>query len=101
MNIRRHLKMLKIAQVPGRGEPDSDGEINFKHVLATLESLNYQVTKHPAMSIFLLISCLGDSLDSNPFACSPLFQGWVGLEYSPVGRTEDGLQWINQWNYSL
>jgi len=75
-NITRNIKDLlpivghvQIAQVPGRGEPDSDGEINFKHVLATLESLNYQ--------------------------------GWVGLEYSPVGRTEDGLQWINQWNYSL
>ena len=40
-----HNVMLKIAQVPGRGEPDSDGEINFKHVLATLESLNYQVAK--------------------------------------------------------
>ena len=38
--------ILKIAQVPGRGEPDSDGEVNFKHVLATLESLNYQVAKH-------------------------------------------------------
>ena len=47
MNILRHV-ILKIAQVPGRGEPDSDGEINFKHVLATLDSLNYQVTEqHP------------------------------------------------------
>ena len=33
----------KIAQVPGRGEPDSDGEINFKHVLATLDGHGYQV----------------------------------------------------------
>ena len=39
------LLTLKIAQVPGRGEPDSAGEVNFKHVLDTLESLNYQVTK--------------------------------------------------------
>ena len=46
--------MLKIAQVPGRGEPDSDGEINFKHVLATLESLNYQVAKHPEALIYLV-----------------------------------------------
>jgi len=75
-NITRNVKELlpivghvQIAQVPGRGEPDSDGEVNFKHVLATLESLNYQ--------------------------------GWVGLEYTPVGKTEEGLRWINQWNYSL
>jgi len=75
-NITRNINDLlpivghvQIAQVPGRGEPDSDGEVNFKHVLATLESLNYK--------------------------------GWVGLEYSPVGKTEEGLQWINQWNYSL
>ena len=36
---------FKIAQVPGRGEPDSAGEVNFKHVLDTLESLSYQVMK--------------------------------------------------------
>ena len=30
-----------------------------------------------------------------------IFQGWVGLEYTPVGNTEEGLQWINQWGYSL
>ena len=29
--------------MPGRGEPDSDGEINFKHVLATLDDQGYQV----------------------------------------------------------
>ena len=39
------LLTLKIAQVPGRGEPDSAGEVNFKHVLDTLKSLKYQVMK--------------------------------------------------------
>ena len=58
--------MLKIAQVPGRGEPDSDGEINFKHVLATLESLNYQVTEHPE-------ALIQRSALMNPFVCSVLF----------------------------
>ena len=24
----------------------------------------------------------------------------MGLEYTPVGNTEEGLQWVNQWDYS-
>merc|ERR1712012_1087978 len=75
-NITRNIKdflpivgHVQIAQVPGRGEPDSAGEVNYRNVLATLDGQGYQ--------------------------------GWVGLEYTPVGNTEEGLQWVNQWGYEL
>jgi len=27
------------------------------------------------------------------------YAGWVGCEYRPGGRTEDGLQWLNPWRH--
>jgi hydroxypyruvate isomerase len=27
------------------------------------------------------------------------YAGWVGCEYRPGGRTEDGLQWLNLWRH--
>ncbi len=28
------------------------------------------------------------------------FQGWIGCEYRPEGRTEDGLEWIQEYGFS-
>uniref|UniRef100_A0A3P9KA79 Putative hydroxypyruvate isomerase n=1 Tax=Oryzias latipes TaxID=8090 RepID=A0A3P9KA79_ORYLA len=33
---------VQVAQVPGRNEPDSPGELNFKYLFNTLENLDYQ-----------------------------------------------------------
>ncbi|TNN77463.1 putative hydroxypyruvate isomerase [Liparis tanakae] len=33
---------VQIAQVPGRNEPDSDGELNYRYLFDTLENLHYQ-----------------------------------------------------------
>lgn len=33
---------VQIAQVPGRNEPDSAGELNYRYLLDTLESCGYQ-----------------------------------------------------------
>lgn len=33
---------VQIAQVPGRNEPDSAGELNYNYLFKTLESLGYQ-----------------------------------------------------------
>ena len=38
----RHVEgHVQIAQVPGRHEPDSDGEINYSYVLRLLSDLGY------------------------------------------------------------
>lgn len=29
------------------------------------------------------------------------YNGWIGLEYTPKGKTTDGLNWINDMGYSL
>ncbi len=57
------IRHVQIADVPGRGEPGT-GEINWVHILHTLETLGYD--------------------------------GWVGAEYHPQGRTEAGLGWIQR-----
>ncbi|XP_029943507.1 putative hydroxypyruvate isomerase [Salarias fasciatus] len=44
-NIRKYLPLIghvQIAQVPGRNEPDSDGELDFRYLLGTLERLGYR-----------------------------------------------------------
>jgi hydroxypyruvate isomerase len=59
----------QVAQVPRRGEPDTPGELDCRHLLATLAAAQYK--------------------------------GWVGLEYTPVGGTEEGLAWVRRWGYEL
>ncbi|CAL1539937.1 unnamed protein product [Lymnaea stagnalis] len=58
---------VQLAQVPDRGEPDDQGEINFPYVFKVLETLGYD--------------------------------GFIGLEYKPRGKTEDGLQWLRALGY--
>ncbi|XP_075901816.1 putative hydroxypyruvate isomerase [Nelusetta ayraudi] len=44
-NMRKYLAIIghvQIAQVPGRNEPDSAGELNYRYLLDTLESCGYQ-----------------------------------------------------------
>ncbi|XP_061538932.1 putative hydroxypyruvate isomerase isoform X3 [Phycodurus eques] len=67
-NIQRYLPLLghvQVAQVPGRNEPDSAGEINYDYVFSTLERLGYR--------------------------------GYVGCEYKPLGRTQEGLAWLRDY----
>ncbi|XP_051929837.1 putative hydroxypyruvate isomerase [Hippocampus zosterae] len=67
-NMRRYLPLLghvQVAQVPGRNEPDSAGEINYDYVFSTLETLGYR--------------------------------GYVGCEYKPRGKTQDGLGWLQHY----
>ncbi|XP_061635968.1 putative hydroxypyruvate isomerase isoform X2 [Phyllopteryx taeniolatus] len=67
-NIQRYLPLLghvQVAQVPGRNEPDSAGEINYDYVFSTLEKLGYR--------------------------------GYVGCEYKPLGRTQEGLAWLRDY----
>ena len=56
---------VQIAGVPGRHEPDRDGEVNWEWVLKRLDDAG--------------------------------FDGYVGCEYRPAGRTEDGLRWAAPW----
>ncbi|XP_039448055.1 putative hydroxypyruvate isomerase [Culex pipiens pallens] len=58
---------VQLAQVPGRHEPDSEGELNYAYVLGQLEANGY-----------------GD---------------WVGCEYKPRGKTEEGLGWLRTFGY--
>uniref|UniRef100_A0A3P9H250 Putative hydroxypyruvate isomerase n=1 Tax=Oryzias latipes TaxID=8090 RepID=A0A3P9H250_ORYLA len=44
-NMQKYLPLVghvQVAQVPGRNEPDSPGELNFKYLFNTLENLDYQ-----------------------------------------------------------
>ncbi|KAL2090035.1 hypothetical protein ACEWY4_014723 [Coilia grayii] len=44
-NIRKYFPLIghvQIAQVPGRNEPDSAGELNFPYLFSLLEELGYQ-----------------------------------------------------------
>ncbi|XP_061680668.1 putative hydroxypyruvate isomerase isoform X2 [Syngnathoides biaculeatus] len=44
-NMKQYLPLLghvQVAQVPGRNEPDSAGEINYDYVFSTLETLGYR-----------------------------------------------------------
>lgn len=36
------LGHIQVAQVPGRNEPDSAGELNYSYLFQTLEKLGYQ-----------------------------------------------------------
>ncbi|RZU98328.1 2-oxo-tetronate isomerase [Spiribacter vilamensis] len=60
---------IQIAGVPGRHEPDADGEVNWDWVLGTLDRLGYD--------------------------------GWIGCEYRPRGRTDAGIVWANPWLASM
>ncbi|KAH9515279.1 hypothetical protein Btru_014050 [Bulinus truncatus] len=63
MNIQEFLPFIghiQLAQVPDRGEPDENGEINFPYIFKVLENAGYQ--------------------------------GYIGLEYKPKGKTEEGLK---------
>ncbi|CAH1774089.1 unnamed protein product [Owenia fusiformis] len=64
-NIKKYLPYtghIQIAQVPKRGEPDTEGEINYPYVFKVLEESGYD--------------------------------GYIGLEYIPAGKTLDGLKWM-------
>ncbi|KAM9797067.1 putative hydroxypyruvate isomerase [Syngnathus typhle] len=44
-NMQRYLPLLghvQVAQVPGRNEPDSEGEINYNYIFSMLEALGYR-----------------------------------------------------------
>ncbi|KAG7514377.1 hypothetical protein JOB18_031902 [Solea senegalensis] len=44
-NIQKYLPLIghvQVAQIPGRNEPDSDGELNYNYLFNLLERLNYQ-----------------------------------------------------------
>lgn len=58
---------VQLAQVPSRHEPDSEGELNYRYVLQTLERNGYNE--------------------------------WVGCEYKPKGKTEEGLGWLRTFGY--
>lgn len=69
--LRQHLPSgrvghLQIAGVPGRHEPDGQGEINYPWLLAEIDRLSA--------------------------ACG--WQGWVGCEYRPRAGTSAGLGWF-------
>jgi hydroxypyruvate isomerase len=59
---------LQIAGVPERHEPDV-GELNYPYLFAVIDEV--------------------------AAACG--WSGWVGCEYRPRGRTEDGLGWFAPW----
>nr|KAI8728789.1 putative hydroxypyruvate isomerase [Biomphalaria glabrata] len=59
-----YIGHIQLAQVPDRGEPDDNGEINFPYIFQVLKNVGYQ--------------------------------GYIGLEYKPRGKTEDGLIWMKQ-----
>ncbi|BFY99138.1 hypothetical protein BsWGS_02177 [Bradybaena similaris] len=65
-NFLPYVGHVQLAQVPDRGEPDSNGEINFPYIFSVLEKLGYD--------------------------------GYIGLEYKPRGKTEDGLSWFKELN---
>ena len=67
--LASHIGHVQLAQVPGRNEPDSDGELNFRHVLQVLDSK-------------------GQYAD-----------GWVGCEYRPLTSTVEGLRWLRDFGY--
>ncbi|XP_029640085.1 putative hydroxypyruvate isomerase [Octopus sinensis] len=64
-----YIGHIQISQVPNRGEPNTDGEINYNYIFKMLQSSNYD--------------------------------GYIGLEYNPVGNTRDGLSWIQQMGLQL
>uniref|UniRef100_A0AAG5CYE0 Putative hydroxypyruvate isomerase n=1 Tax=Anopheles atroparvus TaxID=41427 RepID=A0AAG5CYE0_ANOAO len=64
-----HIGHVQLAQVPGRNEPSSDGELNFRHILHALATDGRY----------------GD--------------GWVGCEYRPAAGTTAGLGWLRDYGY--
>ncbi|XP_053679986.1 putative hydroxypyruvate isomerase isoform X2 [Anopheles nili] len=64
-----HIGHVQLAQVPGRNEPSSDGELNFRSILRSLAT-------------------------EGRYA-----DGWVGCEYRPLGGTAEGLGWLRDYGY--
>jgi len=60
---------IQIAQVPGRNEPNSLGEINYEFVFNVIKDAGYN--------------------------------DWIGCEYKPINGTNQGLNWIKEYGYSL
>lgn len=64
-----HIGHIQLAQVPGRNEPHSEGELNFRYILSVLANG-------------------GQYRD-----------GWIGCEYRPAGGTVEGLTWLREYGY--
>uniref|UniRef100_A0A2M4AQF0 Putative hydroxypyruvate isomerase n=1 Tax=Anopheles triannulatus TaxID=58253 RepID=A0A2M4AQF0_9DIPT len=64
-----HIGHIQLAQVPGRNEPHSEGELNFRYILNALATG-------------------GQYRD-----------GWIGCEYRPAGGTVEGLTWLREYGY--
>ncbi|KAG4068378.1 hypothetical protein HA402_007898 [Bradysia odoriphaga] len=60
---------IQIAQVPGRNEPNTSGEINYEFIFKVIKEAGYS--------------------------------DWIGLEYKPIGDTNQGLNWIKEYGFSL
>uniref|UniRef100_A0A182WQS4 Putative hydroxypyruvate isomerase n=1 Tax=Anopheles minimus TaxID=112268 RepID=A0A182WQS4_9DIPT len=67
--LASYIGHVQLAQVPGRNEPDSDGELNFRYILQVLRT-------------------------EGRYA-----EGWVGCEYRPLADTVKGLQWLRDFGY--
>ena len=72
---------IQVAQVPGRHEPDDQGEINYSFVFQTLRSLGYEGW----------IGCEYIPRGTST-SCTLLLQAMPYLSLS-AGKTEDGLGW--------
>ncbi|KAK6179010.1 hypothetical protein SNE40_011466 [Patella caerulea] len=71
-NIKKYLPItghIQISQVPSRGEPDSQGEIDYSYILKLIDELGYD--------------------------------GYIGLEYKPIGDTVKGISWIKNLGYQM
>jgi 2-dehydrotetronate isomerase len=67
MKLRKYMPEvghIQIAGVPGRHEPDEEGEVNWPYLFRLIDELGYS--------------------------------GWIGCEYSPRGKTEEGLGWFRK-----
>ncbi|XP_052865665.1 putative hydroxypyruvate isomerase [Anopheles cruzii] len=64
-----HIGHIQLAQVPGRNEPSSEGELNFRYILHAVASG-------------------GQYRD-----------GWIGCEYRPATKTVEGLSWLRMYGY--
>uniref|UniRef100_A0A182QS99 Putative hydroxypyruvate isomerase n=1 Tax=Anopheles farauti TaxID=69004 RepID=A0A182QS99_9DIPT len=64
-----YIGHVQIAQVPGRNEPSSDGELNFRYILHVLATEGRYT------------------------------DGWVGCEYKPLAGTAQGLGWLRDFGY--
>ncbi|XP_052888888.1 putative hydroxypyruvate isomerase [Anopheles moucheti] len=67
--LTSYIGHVQLAQVPGRNEPDTDGELNFRYILHVLAT-------------------------EGRYA-----DGWVGCEYRPLTDTASGLNWLRDFGY--